>query len=60
MKKQHDMTPDELERFEEEIVQNPDERRDGGPASEPDEMGREPDADHDGLPDTPAKYRVPS
>ena len=54
-----DMTPEELEHFEEEIVQNPDERRDGGPASEP-EMGREPDVNRDGLPDDPAKYRVPS
>jgi hypothetical protein len=59
MKTERDMTPDELERFEEEIVQTSEERRDRGPAGEP-EMGREPDENHDGLPDTPAKYRVPS
>ena len=30
------MTPDELHNFEEEVVQHDDDRRDGGPASEPD------------------------
>lgn len=60
MKKQHrDMTPDELERFEDEVVRHPDERRDNGP-DRASELGREPDRNHDGLPDDPAKYRVPS
>jgi hypothetical protein len=58
-KQRHDMTPDELRRFEEEIVKRPDERRDGGPVSES-EIGREPDRNGDGLPDNPAKHRVPS
>lgn len=53
------MTPDELEKFEEEIVQHSDELPpDSGPGSE--EMGREIDRNHDGLPDNPAKWRVPS
>ena len=58
--KQPDMTPDELESFEEDTVHDSDERRrDSGPASEP-EIGREIDRNKDGLPDNPAKYRVPS
>ena len=60
-----DMRPDELEAFEEDIVQ-------GGSSAEPlptnddverqSEIGRETvnDKDEDGLPDDPAKYRVPS
>jgi hypothetical protein len=58
-KQRHPITPDELERFEEEIVDHPDERRDDGPEGEP-AIGREPDRNGDGLPDDPAKYRVPS
>lgn len=60
MKKQNrDMAPDELERLEDEVVRHPDERRDRGPDTTS-ELGREPDRNHDGLPDEPAKYRVPS
>jgi hypothetical protein len=59
MREHRDMTPDELELFEEEVIRHPDERRDSGPDRES-ELGREPDRNHDGLPDNPAKYRVPS
>jgi hypothetical protein len=54
-----DMTPDELELFEEEIVQSRDELT---PRRIPDtpEIGREEDLDRDGLPDGPAEDRVPS
>jgi hypothetical protein len=54
-----DMTPDELELFEEEIVQTCDEPT---PQRRPDtpEVGREEDRDRDGLPDGPAENRVPS
>ena len=55
-----DMTPDELERFEEDVVQDSEEVvPDYGPASEP-EVAKEIDRDDDGLPDNPAAYRVPS
>jgi hypothetical protein len=55
-----DMTPDELENFEEEIVQDSDEvAPDRGPAREP-EVAKEIDRDRDGLPDTTTAYRVPS
>jgi hypothetical protein len=55
-----DMTPDELEDFEEDIVQHSDEvLPDHGPASEP-AVAKEIDRDRDGLPDNPAAYRVPS
>ena len=55
-----DMTPDELERFEEDVVQDPDELvPDHHPASEP-AVAKEVDRDEDGLPDDPAAYRVPS
>jgi hypothetical protein len=54
-----DMTPDEREVFEEEVIQHSDELPDHGPSSEP-EVPREVDRDRDGLPDDPAKYRVPS
>jgi len=54
------MTPDELEHFEEDIVQRSDEVvPDHGPASEP-EVAKEIDRNDDGLPDNPAAYRVPS
>ena len=53
------MTPDELEWFEEDVVQGSDEVPDHGPASEP-EVAREIDENRDGLPDDPAAYRVPS
>jgi hypothetical protein len=60
MNRQHrDRTPDELDRLEDEVVRHPDDRRDTGPDQES-ETGREPDRNHDGLPDNPAKYRVPS
>ena len=69
-----DMTPDELELFEEEIVQGRDEpvaRREPdkpgmarrGPAKpevEREDGEREEDRDGDGLPDGPFKQRVPS
>ena len=55
-----DMTPDELENFEEDIVQDSDESApDYAPASEP-EVAREIDRDRDGLPDRTTAYRVPS
>jgi hypothetical protein len=55
-----DMTPDELENFEEEIVQDSDEVvPEHGPASEP-EVAKEIDRDRDGLPDETAAFRVPS
>jgi hypothetical protein len=56
-----DMTPDELEMFEEEIVQGAErrERDPSAPASE-EPMGEVTPDDDDGLPDGPAKYRVPS
>jgi hypothetical protein len=55
-----DMTPDELEQFEEDVVQDAEDVvPDHGPASEP-EVAKEIDRDSDGLPDTPAAYRVPS
>ena len=52
-----DMTPDELELFEEEIVQDrePSPRREDLP-----EVALEKDADRDGLPDGSAERRVPS
>ena len=52
-----DMTPDELELFEEEIVQDrePSQRREDAP-----EAVLEKDADSDGLPDGPVERRVPS
>jgi hypothetical protein len=54
------MTPDELERLEEEAVQESEEVRPSpGPVSEP-EVGKEIDRDSDGLPDNPAAFRVPS
>ena len=60
-----DMRPDELETFEEEIVQG-EGASSGGLRPEADrqqsEIARETvnDKDEDGLPDDPAKYRVPS
>ena len=55
-----DMTPDELERFEEDVVQDTDEVVPShGPASEP-EVAKEIDRDRDGLPDNPIAYRTPS
>jgi hypothetical protein len=56
-----DMNPDELERFEEEIVQGA-ERPDRDPAKPASEepMGEIAPDDDDGLPDGPAKFRVPS
>ena len=52
-----DMTPDELELFEEEIVQDrePSPRREDVP-----EVALEKDEDWDGLPDGSAARRVPS
>ena len=52
-----DMTPDELELFEEEIVQDrePSPRREDAP-----EVALEKDEDRDGLPDGSAARRVPS
>jgi len=52
-----DMTPDELELFEEEIVQDrePSPRREDVP-----EVALEKDEDGDGLPDGSAARRVPS
>ena len=52
-----DMTPDELELFEEEIVQDrePSPRREDVP-----EVALEKDEDRDGLPDGSAAGRVPS
>ena len=52
-----DMTPDELELFEEEIVQDrePSPRREDLP-----EVALEKDEDRDGLPDGSAGRRVPS
>ena len=52
-----DMTPDELELFEEEIVQDrePSPRREDAP-----EVAVEKDADRDGLPDGSVERRVPS
>ena len=60
-----DMQPDELERFEEDVVQGSSADRpvriDVNPGTQS-EIGRETgnDKDEDGLPDEPAKYRVPS
>ena len=56
-----DMTPEELETFEEEIVQGSErvERNPSRPASE-EPHGEVTPEDDDGLPDGPAKYRVPS
>ena len=55
-----DMSPDELEWFEEDVVQDSDEVAPSyGPASEP-EVAKEIDRDKDGLPDNPIAYRTPS
>jgi hypothetical protein len=55
-----DMSPDELEVFEAELVDESDEFvPEPRPASKP-EVAQEIDRDHDGLPDDPAAYRVPS
>jgi hypothetical protein len=55
-----DMTADELERFEEDVVHESEDAVPArGPASDP-EVAKEPDRDEDGLPDNPAAYRVPS
>ena len=52
-----DMTPDELELFEEEMVQD----REPSPRREDvTEVALEKDADRDGLPDGSAARRVPS
>ncbi len=54
-----DMSPDELE-LEAELVNESDEFvPEPRPASKP-EVPQEIDRDHDGLPDDPAAYRVPS
>jgi len=52
-----DMTPDELELFEEEIVQD---REPSQPREDAPEVALEKDADRDGLPDGPVERRVPS
>ena len=55
-----DMTPDELEQFEEDVVQESEEVVPShGPASEP-EVAKEIDRDRDGLPDNRIAYRMPS
>ena len=54
-----DMTPDELERVEDDLVRDSDDVDPARPESEP-EIAREIDRDEDGLPDKPAAYRVPS
>jgi hypothetical protein len=60
MKKKHQMTPDERERFERERVRGSDElKREWMPARER-AFAHEQDRDGDGLPDGPAKRRVPS
>jgi hypothetical protein len=54
------MTPDELEEFEEDVVQESEEVVPShGPASEP-EVAKEIDRDRDGLPDKSMAYRTPS
>jgi hypothetical protein len=55
-----DMHSDELEWFEEDVVQDSEEVVPShGPASEP-EVAKEIDRDRDGLPDDPIAYRMPS
>ena len=58
---QRDMTPDELERFEEDRVEGTDRPREEseGRADEDPLRDVEP-GDEDGLPDGPARFRVPS
>lgn len=56
-----DMTPDELDLFEQEVVKGKDEperRRDE--RAEDDPLQDVEPGDDDGLPDGPAKFRVPS
>lgn len=57
-----DMTPRELELFEEEVVRGAEDRdRDREPApADPLLEGEVTPEDDDGLPDGPAKHRVPS
>lgn len=65
-----DMTPDELELFEEEIVQGRDKPVPRRKPDKPEVARREPDKpevdreeedrDGDGLPDAPTEQRVPS
>jgi hypothetical protein len=54
-----DMTPDELELFEEELVQGRDDEP-APPREDTSEVAREEDRDRDGLPDGPVERRVPS
>jgi hypothetical protein len=55
------MTPDELEHFEEDIVQGSERTtREGTPPKEDDPMLDVTPDDEDGLPDDVAKFRVPS
>lgn len=57
----NDMTPDELEHFEEDIVQGSETtKRDRTPPKEDDPMLDVTPGDEDGLPDDVAKFRVPS
>lgn len=56
-----DMTPEELEDFEEDIVQGSERtKRDQTPPNEDDPMLDVTPDDEDGLPDDVAKFRVPS
>ena len=57
-----DMTLDELDLFEEEIVQGSERREEDRRPPSADEplRGEVTPDDDDGLPDGPAKYRVPS
>ena len=56
-----DMTPDELEMFEEETVQGSERQEDERPPNADEPLhGEVTPEDDDGLPDGPAKYRVPS
>lgn len=61
--RERDMTPDEMESFEEDIVQGADEAERDGRRERPDSEDPLKDVDpgdEDGLPDGPAKFRVPS
>jgi hypothetical protein len=52
-------TPDEFDIFEDDAERHGEPDVPERPQSEP-AVGKEIDRDHDGLPDEPAKYRVPS
>ena len=60
MKTKRQMTPDERDRLERERVRGSDEVKRGRMPARARELAHEQDRDGDGLPDGPAKRRVPS